>query len=75
MITVQIDSDIDINSITNKEILDKLDDFEKQFIKAEEITYNYGDISFTEYNKNSLTCMPPRIFRYKLIRVYDLFDK
>ncbi len=74
MITVQIQADI-INSVTNKEILDKLDDFEKQFIKAEEITYNYGDISFTEYNKSSLTYIPPYIFRYKLIRDDTLWDR
>lgn len=74
MITVQVQADI-INSVTNKEILDKLDDFEKQFIKAEEITYNYGDISFTEYNKSSLTYIPPYIFRYKLIRDDTLWDR
>lgn len=74
MITIQIQADI-INSVTNKEILDKLDDFEKQFIKAEEITYNYGDISFTEYNKSSLTYIPPYIFRYKLIRDNTIWDR
>ena len=74
MITVQIQADI-INSVTNKEILDKLNDFEKQFIKAEEITYNYGDISFTEYNKSSLTYISPYIFRYKLIKDNTLWDR
>jgi len=74
MITVQVEADI-IDSVTNKEILDKLDDFEKQFIKAEEIVYNYGDISFTEYNKSSLTYIPPYIFRYKLIRDNTLWDR
>ncbi len=74
MITVQIEPDI-IDSITNKEILDKLSDYEKQFIKAEEVIYDYGDVSFIEYNKSTLTYTPPKIFRYKLIRVYNLWDR
>ena len=66
MITVQINAE-DINDITNRDIVDKLSDYEKFFIKKEVINRDLGNgIIFTEYNKSSLTYIPPYIFRYKL---------
>lgn len=66
MITVQINAE-DIIDITNRDIVDKLSDYEKFFIKKEVINHDLGNgIIFTEYNKSSLTYIPPYIFRYKL---------
>lgn len=67
MITVQINAE-DINNITNRDIINKLSDYEKFFIKKEVINHNLGNgITFTEYNKSSLTYIPPYVFKYKLM--------
>lgn len=67
MITVQINAD-DFDSITNRDIVDKLSSYEKFFIKKETIDYDLGNgIVFTEYNKSSLTYIPPYVFKYKLM--------
>lgn len=67
MITVQINAK-DINDIRNRDIIDKLSCYEKQFIKKEKIEYKFNNIVFIEYNKSSLTYVPPYIFKYKLAK-------
>lgn len=66
MITIQISPNYD--NLSMRTVLDELSFAEKQFIKKEEITHIINDrMTFTEYNKSSLTYIP-HYFRRLLLR-------